>query len=1454
MSERTAPAIIAARDESLLNLALAVKEELAAGRSFDNRRLTALAEQCYGGTRSEGRYTPKDAYDAQEAGLNRWLLDGLAKDLLQTSFDEALITLRRVTGQLARQTDRTEEQIEFQQFSTPPPLAFIAFRLLAPQPGEAVIDPSAGTGNLITWAQAFGCQTVSNEIAERRLALLRWLGFDPHDVDAELLNDLLPVEVAPAGVIMNPPFSATAGRLTRHDPIYGAKHIESALRRLEPQGRLVAIAANSMAMNATKFRDWWIRIAKLYNVRANYTVGGREFAKFGTDVNVQLIVIDKDGVTPGTDWEDQKTHVEHGKADSLVAAWEDLKHLALREPRAETEEDTAAPAQVFVPYEVQRLTGGAAHPAKVVESASMAAIPPPPPTYRPHLNLAIVDDKLLSLVQLERVVYAGQRHEQRLPNGARAGFFVGDGTGIGKGRIISGIITDNWNQGHRRVVWFSVNSDLLPSAKRDLTDIGSGHIPVARINDYATDGDIELGDGVIFCPYPSLISQSKGKHPKKRIDQIIRWLGKDGVAIFDEAHKAKNALAGGRGEPTQTGQAVIDIQDPEQRPDLRVIYSSATGATDVRNMAYMTRLGLWGEGTAFSTGFKQFLHEIEEGGVGAMEMVSRELKALGMYLSSSISFEGVEYHTVIHRLTEQQREMYDHAARAWQQVLQRIDEAVEITGAGSRQKGNALNKFWGDHQRFFSLLVTAIKAPTLIQVIQKALDEGKSPLVSLVNTGESRTKDKVSQAVISGASLDDLDFTPREIIATMIERAFPVIVHQQVEDPETGRVYAEPVIDKKTGKLVESREALQMRQELLDGLSALYLPDNPLDQIVNHFGQDKVAELTGRKRRLIRDNDTGKTTYQKRNPDGVAMALTNVYEIEQYQSGKKLIAVFSDAAAQGISLHASNRCENKRRRAHITLQFGWSADQAMQKFGRSHRSDQALPPEYWLVSTDLDGELRFLMTIARRLASLGALTKGDRAAADSGDLSKYNFETNEGADALSLMFRQITRGDEIPGLDDPRQTLRDMGLLAKNADGVEKVRAEDERNVPRFLNRVLALDVHRQNALFRHFSGLFDRAVLEAKKNGTYDAGVTDIRAMAVRFATKPRVVARDEVTGAETTLYILEVDRAIKTCPFEQADAERQAKTGSAYLRHKRKGYICLAVPSRTHTDVDTGEIYRTFAIWTPEGDRVKYRRDSDLEKKFFPVEVCEAREWWNLTHDALPKVRTEKLHIIGGAILPLWSRLKAGQSTGRLYVLRVTTDDGKRIVGAWIPEKRVGEVLRSVGVSRNLKTPEEIFHAVMNQGDRVELVQKLYLVRMEEKKQAWFWLGGEVQYSHHATLRQIGMIDEYKNYRWQFYVPTDAEQGIPVLAALLKQFPPLRSNEEVAAEIASGDYAPSPAQIIVPVDIRQLIVPVGVKPKAKQRAASRVFETPAPEPVKRRATEIAVQQTLFDDLFSAR
>ena len=122
--------------------------------------------------------------------------------------------------------------------------------------------------------------------------------------------------------------------------------------------------------------------------------------------------------------------------------------------------------------------------------------------------------------------------------------------------------------------------------------------------------------------------------------------------------------------------------------------------------------------------------------------------------------------------------------------------------------------------------------------------------------------------------------------------------------------------------------------------------------------------------------------------------------------------------------------------------------------------------------------------------------------------------------------------------------MRDIGLLVRNRDGCEEIRKDDLYNVPRFLNRILALDVDHQNALFDHFVDLFDQTVRYAKANGTFDEGVTDIKASAIRIAKLPHVAHTDETTNAQTTHYTLEIDVPSKAVSFDEAERVRKRKT----------------------------------------------------------------------------------------------------------------------------------------------------------------------------------------------------------------------------------------------------------------------------------------------------------------------
>src|SRR5579864_9683037 len=93
-----------------------LQNRLAKGESFDNPRLNEIAENAFGGTRAQGVYTCRDAYDAQETAVNKHLLEAHAAKLLAAP-GEAFGVLSSLTDRLATQADRTVEQTEYQQFS-----------------------------------------------------------------------------------------------------------------------------------------------------------------------------------------------------------------------------------------------------------------------------------------------------------------------------------------------------------------------------------------------------------------------------------------------------------------------------------------------------------------------------------------------------------------------------------------------------------------------------------------------------------------------------------------------------------------------------------------------------------------------------------------------------------------------------------------------------------------------------------------------------------------------------------------------------------------------------------------------------------------------------------------------------------------------------------------------------------------------------------------------------------------------------------------------------------------------------------------------------------------------------------------------------------------------------------------------------------------------------------------
>ena len=316
----------------------------------DNPKLMAHVKAITGRTVSDGSIDTKQVYDLLETALNQELLNGNREMMISKAADVPYYIgkLRYLMSHLPTQAIRSEEQIAYQQFSTPPSEAYLAARVLAPTAKDLVMETSAGNGGLAAFPRAAGAHVLVNEINPRRAELLRRSGYDDLlRVDGEqihnLYDDLWGVHYPdPSLVLMNPPFSAAGERGTANTNEVGYRHVIQALRRLRPGGRLVAIlgggnsnpaarGGEGASLTAPSAQKFWQNVRDLGTVRANVRISGKEYAKYGTTFNTRIVVIDKVPAKPG-----EPQAPVTGDFETLEQAWNALEGIARdRQPLAD---------------------------------------------------------------------------------------------------------------------------------------------------------------------------------------------------------------------------------------------------------------------------------------------------------------------------------------------------------------------------------------------------------------------------------------------------------------------------------------------------------------------------------------------------------------------------------------------------------------------------------------------------------------------------------------------------------------------------------------------------------------------------------------------------------------------------------------------------------------------------------------------------------------------------------------------------------------------------------------------------------------------------------------------------------------------------------------------------------------------------------------------------------------
>jgi hypothetical protein len=1409
--------------DRLLPVARIVADTLARSGGITRQFLSNQMAEAFGASDADGAWSMRDAYDALETaqgllvGREDWrVMNGAAPEV-------AFAALLDFQNSLPTQTYRSEHQVDFQQFSTPLALAWLAARAAQLKADDLVLEPSAGTGMLAAHAFRAGARLRLNERDEQRSALLGLaLRHNVTTHDAEFIHDKLPSGLAPSVVLINPPFSRSEGR--GRDRHAGARHLRSALLRLAYGGRCVAIMSPSFAPDGGGAAGY-AAVAEVVPPRVEITVLGNPYAKHGTSIAVRLLIYDKG-------WMGQT--VRHTVPDieaalsivldlpprldpsqspppapamaqprmrllakpSPASLFTNLTGSKLATPKRDPSVDDVPrmldytvrdiplqagdPVGIYVPWRLARIEIPSAkpHPDQLVESVAMASVLPPAPSYRPMLQARAIT--ALSDAQLETLIHAGEAFARDLPgsflpNDAgdqltetpdghvyRTGYFIGDGTGVGKGREVAACILDQWNRGRRKAVWISASAGLVEDARRDWAALGGLPIDIQPLDAFPFGTSIGMPSGILFLTYATL--RSSRHDEASRLQQIRAWLGEefDGMLVFDEAH----ALANAAGTDTEFGtakgseQGLAGVRLQHALPRARVLYVSATGATDPANLCYAARLGLWGPGTAFRDR-AAFMAAMDNGGIAAMEIVARDLKAMGLYTARALSFAGVEYEALEHKLTADQIAIYDAYADAWAIIHRNLDEAMKAANIVDRMsgdtlnaqaKGSALSKFESAKQRFFSQVLVSMKIPSVIRSIEAELAAGHVAVVQLVTTAAAILDRRLAALSAQERAHLLIEISPLQTLVDYLQNAFPTRQLRAFKASD-GMMRSEMMVGE-DGQPVHCQEALAARDTLIEQLCGMPPIPAALDALIAHFGSEQVAEVTGRTRRIVLDPRGN----QKLEPRGLGARKA---DSDDFMAGRKPILAFSDAGGTGRSYHADLGCGSAaKRRIHFLLEPGWKAATAIQGLGRTHRTNQASPPVFRPVTTDCKGERRFISTIARRLDSLGALTRGQRQTGGQNLFDPAdNLESDYAKEALTQWYHLLHAGKLASTTLVDFQTMTGLKLTEQDGGGL----LEKLPPIQRWLNRILALRIATQNAIFEEYIGLIQARVDAAREAGSLDLGVETIRAERI-VPLSDQVLRTDPLTGAETRLLRLELHMRPWTTSWNRLMHIWDGTDDIAFLRNGRSGRVALRVPSWSVTDDEgrpvpmcqlvrpTGHDRMSLgALWTSHWKRI----DREAFRKLWDGEV----------EAASTALDVETISVATGLLLPVWHKLPADD----VRVWRIADGDGETVLGRIVMPAAVEKLEGEFGLAASVRlTPAELIAAARSDGgvpvpglDGTRLVsvfvnnsRRLELRSAQPRDREW--------------LKARGCFTEVISYVTRIFVPVDrAEEVLTAISA---------------------------------------------------------------------------------------
>lgn len=762
-------------------------------------------------------------------------------------------------------------------------------------------------------------------------------------------------------------------------------------------------------------------------------------------------------------------------------------------------------------------------------------------------------------------------------------FIIGDMTGIGKGRQAASLIRYAKKQG-QVPVYFTKTAGLLSDVYRDLVDIGSPELRPFVFGS-AKEAAITDSDGNVVFALPSKSEvkrvldyiEKNGKLPDE-YDYVLTTYSQvsNGVYEFDEngARKEKKlakgktfgaaALSGQRRRDAiekLMGNAYLILDESHTaggnsgqgnyfqhiiQKAKNVTFFSATFAKRPDNMPIYALRTAMNEGGMKSS---DLIDAVKRGGATLQEIMSQTLTQCGQMIRRERDMTGVtiDWKAIDEpERVQEQREQYDSIIGLFNDIInfqkkyvssyvdERNDELAAIQSTMGIKKGTAAlgiknQPFASKAFNTVQQVLLSLKAKSAAERAIDYLKQGMKPVIALNNTNESQTGN-----LALGEEMDAPD------LGTSLKKGLEGTLRYTQKDAkdnsESGYIKLSDLGD----EAVEAYHELERKiEQTSTGLSL-----SPIDVIKNELQKAgyKVGELTGRQTEFVY-NDNGTVTKVKRaDTDKKKLA-------REFNDGQIDALILNKSAATGISLHASSKYKDQKKRVMIVAQQQLDVNDEVQMRGRIDRTGQVAGGAYEYVVSLIPAEQRLLMMFKAKLKSLDANTTSSQ---------KSKFNEMEVADITNKYGDKVVKEYMAEHLDLYARMADPFGWEKTYGDDLSRINpqnlvvsgggvgdGEAGADASKLLGRMALLRVNEQEKMLQEIGELYANEIQRLNEMGENDLEITELPLKAKTIhkeVWKQGAEPGGDNAFADNT-YIEKVNMAILKKPMKASEVKASQK-----------------------------------------------------------------------------------------------------------------------------------------------------------------------------------------------------------------------------------------------------------------------------------------------------------------------